>query len=124
MDANIAITQFTTGALTVAAMNWLKGQPWFPLVQAGKAKLNRSVAAFVALCGSLGIHFVWNPVDHSLLIQNLTLSVIGLSLYHWVSQMATQEVIYQATKAKSDPVVVAAVASSQAKMKVQDEEKP
>lgn len=111
MDANIAITQFTTGALTVAAMNWLKGQPWFP----GKAKLNRSVAAFVAFCTSLGVHFVWNGTEHSLLITGLTLSVIAGTVYHWASQMATQEVIYQATKAKSDPAVVAAVSNSQAK---------
>lgn len=102
MDANIAITQFTTGALTVAAMNWLKGQAWFPLVQAGKAKLNRGVAAFVAFCTSLGVHFVWNGTEHSLLITGLTLSVIAGTVYHWASQMATQEVIYQATKPKSD----------------------
>jgi hypothetical protein len=121
MDSNIAITQFTTGALTVAAMNWLKGQSWFPLVQAGKAKLNRSVAAFVAFCSSLGVHFVWNGAEHSLAIQGLTLSVIAASLYHWASQMATQEVIYQATKAKSDPAVVAAVAPE---AKVQDAAKP
>ena len=104
MDSNIAITQFTTSALTVGALQWLKAQPWFPLVSEGKATLNRIVAAFVAFCTSLGVHFVWNGAEHTLVISGLTIGTIAVSLYHWLSQMATQEVIYQATANRSKAV--------------------
>jgi hypothetical protein len=105
VDSNIAITQFTTSALTVAGLQWLKAQPWFPLVADGKGKLNRIVAAFVAFCTSLGVHFVWNGAEHTLVISGLTFSTIAASVYHWASQMATQEVIYRATRQKTQEQV-------------------
>ena len=98
MDANIAMTHFTIGAVTVAALQWLKGSTWFPWIQAGQTKLLRALSALAAAAAAVGIGYTWNAHDHSLTITGLTLSGIAVALWAWLKQFAVQEFMYRATK--------------------------
>jgi hypothetical protein len=98
MDANIAMTHFTIGAVTVAALQWLKSSPWFPWIQAGQTKLLRFISALAAAGTAVGIGYTWNAVDHSLTITGLTLTGIAFAFWAWLKQFAVQEFMYRATR--------------------------
>ena len=55
MDANLAMTHFTIGAVTVAALQWVKASPWFPWIVKGKTTLLRIISAAVAAATAVGI---------------------------------------------------------------------
>lgn len=107
-DANVAISQITISALTVAAINRLKAASWFPWLTAEKVKLARAMSAIVAAAAAVGISYTWNPAAHSLTIDGLTLAAIWGAAWAWVKQMTLNELIFQTTKGKSDPAVVKA----------------
>jgi len=97
-DANIAMTTFTTGAVTVAALNWLKSSPYFPWITKEKNTLVRALSVVAAIGTSAGIGHVWNSADHSLVISGLTLpNVVGF-LWAAVKQFAMNETVFQVTK--------------------------
>ena len=98
MDANIAMTHFTIGAVTVAALQWLKSSSWFPWIQAGQTKLLRALSALAAAATAVGIGYTWNANDHSLTITGLTITGIGIAFWAWLKQFAVQEFMYRATK--------------------------
>jgi hypothetical protein len=105
MDANIAMTHFTIGAVTVAALQWVKSSKWFPWIQAGQTKLLRALSALVAAAAAVGIGYTWNAHDHSLTITGLTLSGIAIAFWAWLKQFAVQEFMYRATKPALPPGV-------------------
>lgn len=113
-DANVAISQITISALTVAAINRLKAASWFPWLTAEKVKLARAMSAIVAAAAAVGISYTWNPTAHSLTIDGLTLAAIWGAAWAWVKQMTLNELIFQTTKAKSDPRVVQAAGETNA----------
>lgn len=92
--SNVASTELGSTLLAVGGMQALKKAKWFPLLQEGQKVLNRFVSVIVALGISAGISYTWNPTNHSLLITNLSLSTIGVALFHWVSQYIYQETGY------------------------------
>jgi hypothetical protein len=92
---SIGLSVFTSSAVSVWLMQWLKNSKWFPLLKEGQAALNRTAAVVVAFLSSLGVHFVWDGTAHTLLITGLTLSGIGAMAWHFINQMAAQETIYQ-----------------------------
>jgi hypothetical protein len=97
-DANIAMTTFTTGALTVAALNWLKQSPWFPWITKERNTLVRILSIVAATASSAGIGHIWNSADHSLVISGLTLpNVVGFA-WAAVKQFAMNETLFQVTK--------------------------
>jgi len=98
MDANLAMTHFTIGAVTVAALQWVKASPWFPWIVKGKTTLLRFLSALAAAGVSVGIGYTWNPEAHSLTITGLTLGGIAIAFWAWLKQFAVQEFMYRATK--------------------------
>ena len=97
-DANIAMTTFTTGALTVAGLNWLKASPWFPWITKERNTLVRILSIVAATASSAGIGHIWNASDHSLIISGLTLpNVVGF-VWAATKQFAMNETLFQVTK--------------------------
>jgi len=93
---------FLSSAAGVALLQWLKKAKWFPwLQQVGTTLPNRIGAILVAIAGVTGIHYVYDPVGHSLLIPNFTWAAIGAGLWHWAQQFIMQEFVYQATSNKT-----------------------
>lgn len=97
-DSNIALTTFTTGALTVAALNWLKGSQYFPWITKEKTTLLRWLSAVAAVAASAGIGHVWNAADHSITISGLTLPNIVTFAWGAIKQFAMNETLFQVTK--------------------------
>jgi hypothetical protein len=114
-DANVALTTFTTSAMTVAAINWLKASKYFPWITKEKVTLLRFLSIGAAVASGAGIGHVWNPTDHSLVISGLTVTNGALFLWAIVKQFTMNETIFQATKPSSNPAVVEAVAPEAAK---------
>jgi hypothetical protein len=105
-DSNIALTTFTTGAMTVAALNWVKASPWFPWITKEKTTLLRLLSAVAATASGVGISHVWNSADHSLIISGITTTNVALFFWAILKQFAMNETLYQTTKRTSDPKVV------------------
>lgn len=101
MDANVGMTHFTIGAVTVAALQWLKASPYFPWITAGKTNLLRALSAMAAAGAAVGIGYTWNAQDHALTITGLTLTGIGIAFWAWLKQFAVQEFMYRATRPSS-----------------------
>lgn len=95
--ANIVITQFTSSAIVVYIMQKLKSASWFPFLQHGQAAVSRIVSIALAGATAIGINYSWNPSTRGLLITIPTLAGLALGLWHWLSQYATNEILYQAT---------------------------
>lgn len=100
--SNIVITEFTSSAIVVFLMQRLKQAKWFPLLQAGKANVNRIFAVGAAALGAIGVNFVWDSSSHSLTITGLTLWGVAIMFWKWLNHYAIQETIYQATSNKSN----------------------
>jgi hypothetical protein len=105
MEANVVMTQFTSAAVFVWAMQKLKSAPWFPLLKnEGQVWLKRGASIVTALGVHLGISHVWNPGptegSHVLIITIPAISVIAVGAWHWLGQYAMQETMYQATANK------------------------
>ena len=98
MDIVTLYHMFMGSAIGVFLIQWLKNAKWFPWAQAtGTKTANRIVAIILALFGATGVHYVWDPTAHTLLLTNLTVVGIVTALWHWFSQFVTQETLYQAT---------------------------
>ena len=101
MEANVVMTQFTSAAVFVWAMQQLKSATWFPLLKhEGQVWAKRSASIATALGVHLGISHVWNPDangGHLLIITVPPLAVISVGAWHWLGQYAMQETMYQAT---------------------------
>jgi hypothetical protein len=102
--ANIPMTEFTSSAVVVYAMQKVKTAKWFPLVQEGRAWVNRIVSIVAAALVSIGIAWSWtkDPATgtHTLVIMNIGLWSILHGFWHWLNQYALQETVYQATANK------------------------
>lgn len=114
MDANVLGTQITVGGIIVAAIQYAKRSRYFPWFTKEKILLVRGVSAFLSFVAALGIHYVWNGSNHSLLITGLDLvSILGAA---WIAikQFTITELTWQTVKPSSNPAVVEAVAPDEA----------
>ncbi len=103
--ANPITTQAGSTLLVIGTLQWLKKAKWFPLLKEGQRYLTRAVSVIAALCVSVGIHYTWNPTDHSLLITGLSLYTIVDGAFHWGAQYIYQETgytVFQALQAMMD----------------------
>lgn len=101
MDANIAVTQFTSAAVAVWAIQQLKNASWFPwLKNQGQVIAKRLVSVATAIGIHTGISYVWNTGEvsgsHVLIITIPPLAVILVTVWHWLGQFVLQEGWYQA----------------------------
>lgn len=98
MDANssLLVSQITLGAVAAWGLEKLKGASWFPLLHEESAKAIKILAAVVtSICAITGLSYVWDPVAHTILIQNVSLASIGAASWHWLTQFVMQEGWYQ-----------------------------
>jgi hypothetical protein len=102
--SNVAMTQFTSSAVVVYLMQKVKSAKWFPLVQNGRAMLNRVTSIVAAALVSIGISWSWTKDaatgTHTLIIMNIGLWTVLHGFWHWLNQYALQETVYQATANK------------------------
>ena len=105
IDANIAITQFTSAAIVVWGSQKLKQAAWFPLFKEGQAAIIRIWSVFWAFVIHAGVSYTWDPVLDANGNRHLTLAIptlwgAAILLWHWLGQYAMQETLYQATAPK------------------------
>lgn len=97
--SNILATQITSSACIVYIMQRLKSASWFPLVETGKAKLNRAVSVAAAFFSAVGISWSWSldqsSGTHTLIIAGIGFYAVLHGAWHWLNQYAMQELIYQ-----------------------------
>jgi hypothetical protein len=97
--ASLGITEFTSSAVAVYALQKLKSAKWFPLAQEGKAWLNRYASIALAALGAVGVNYTWTTYNGS---QGFFIAwpgwfAIGVAGWHWLNHYVMQETIYQAT---------------------------
>lgn len=103
MDANVAVTQFTAAGIVVWFIQQLKTAPWFPLLKKNEDLIRkRALSIIAAFAVHTGISYVWSPgsvpgVAHVLMINIPPVSVLAVSVWHWLSQFVMQEGWYQVT---------------------------
>jgi hypothetical protein len=102
MDANLAVTQFTAAGVAVWAIQQLKNASWFPwLKQNGQAWGKRLLSIATAIGIHTGIGYVWNAgtpptgYQYQLIINIPAVSIIAITMWHWLSQYVLQEAFYQ-----------------------------
>jgi len=125
VDANIAVTQFTAAGVAVWAIQKLKQSPWFPMLKEdSQAWVKRVLSIATAIGIHTGIAGVWNhgevPAGYSyqLIINIPSVTVILVTLWHWLGQYVMQEGWYQVafnrlslTSAPAGPTTPLAVTS-------------
>lgn len=97
--ANLAVTEFTTSAVSVYLLQRLKSASWFPLAQHGKAWLNRYASIALAAFGAIGVNYTWTTYNGA---QGFFIAwpgwfAVGVAAWHWLNHYVLQETIYQAT---------------------------
>jgi hypothetical protein len=112
MDSNIVVTQFTSAAIFVWAMQKLKAAPWFPwLKREGQLWLKRGASIAAAIGAHTGISHVWAPGpasipgSHMLVFTIPPAAVIAVTVWHWIGQYAIQETIYQGVSNRSPAAI-------------------
>lgn len=108
MVENIVITQVTTSAIVVAAIQWLKSSRFFPWITKESGAMSRFVSALLAAGAAVGIHTTWDPSAHALTITGLTAFGIALATWEWAKSFVLNELIYRSTvkPQKADPPIV------------------
>lgn len=102
MVSNVAVTEFTTSALSVFVLQKLKSASWFPWLQAGKAWASRAASIILAGAGAIGVNYVWTSMggQQGIFIAWPGWAAIAVAGWHWLNHYAMQETIYQATANK------------------------
>jgi hypothetical protein len=99
--SNVVMTQFTSSAVVVYLMQKVKTAKWFPLVQQGRATVNRMVSIVAAFLVAVGVSWTWSldqsTGTHTLVITGLSVYALLHGAWHWLNQFALQETVYQAT---------------------------
>jgi len=97
MIANLAMTELTSSAIVVFAIQKLKAAKWFPWIEAGKKTASRVASVIGATMTAVAVNYSWNPQTRVIMIALPTLPIFLLACWHWLNHFATQELIYQAT---------------------------
>jgi hypothetical protein len=123
-DANIVLSTFTSSAVSVAFINWMKASKYFPWITKEKTTLLRILSIVAASASGVGINYLWNPVDHSIVVSGLTLANGGALLWALLRHFAMNETIFQATKPQRSQAQVAAAEAVAKNMKADTSSKP
>lgn len=110
MDANVLGTQITFAGVVVALIQWMKHSRYFPWFTKEKVKLVRVVSVGLSFLAGLGIHWVWDPQNGSLIVTGLSMTGLAISAWVAIKQFVITEMTYQTVKPSSDPAVIEAVA--------------
>jgi hypothetical protein len=123
-DANIVLSTFTSSAVSVAVINWLKASKYFPWITKEKTALLRIISIIAASASGVGINYLWNPVDHSIVVSGLTLANGGALLWALIRHFAMNETIFQATKPQRSQARIVAAEAEEKYMKSGTSSKP
>src|ERR1700758_2257301 len=100
MDSSIVLTQFTSSATAVWAIQQLKNAKWFPWLHAeGQIIAKRFLSIASAIAIHTSISYVWNPGTtagwHVLVVTIPPATQIAVEMFHWLGQYVIQESYYQ-----------------------------
>lgn len=96
-------SQVATSAIAVMIMQWLKESKLVSFIDHNSAWTNRLVASLLALLGSLGIGYMWDPTAGILTITGLQVSHVWNTLWAWFVSYGTQWLIYKMAIRKGEP---------------------
>lgn len=94
-DMLIQILTTLIALATPYAIQWLKTEPWMPLLRPQMPILNAIVAGVIVVGQTLGLSFAFT--EGTLTISGLTMPAIVLAGFNWV----VQEVTYRLTLKRS-----------------------
>lgn len=99
---NVVLTQVTTSAMIVVALEKLKAASWFPWITKEKTKLARLISILAAAGSAVGIHAVWGwtSATHTFnfSVSGLNLTVVALGFWAWAKSFTVNELIYLMVK--------------------------
>lgn len=87
---NMLATQIPTAAAGAYALRAVQKWNKLPWITQHTKHMTIAFRAGISFASTLGIHFVWNGADRSLLITLPTLMVLLFGLWHWFSLYAMQ----------------------------------
>jgi hypothetical protein len=90
---SVLATSVTLSTIGSGLLAYLKSAKWAPWFNKHSAKINHTWLVLTSLGGALGIGYVWNPGDHSLLITGLSLIAIGRFAWGFTKQWCMQYVV-------------------------------
>lgn len=96
-------SQLSLALLVPYALQWLKGQKWFPLVKYTTDNLNRLVAAVAAFIAGFGIAINFDDAAGTLTVTGLTLAGLWTGAQHAVQQFLMQHTVYKLAIAPPKP---------------------
>lgn len=91
------IISMAISVITPAIMQWLKSEPWMPLIARGRPAINAIVAALVAVGNVVGVSYAFS--DGTLTVTGLDIMQMAQMGVTFVLAWITQEVVYR-TKVK------------------------
>jgi hypothetical protein len=91
---------FTSGAMAVYAIEWLKGKSWCPWITADTKTLNRFISGAAAALAVMGISWSYDPsVGGTITLPALSLLLTGV--WEWLKQFSLQQVLFDAVVQKA-----------------------
>lgn len=90
------LSQLTSSAVVVYAIELLKKSQWFPMITAESRTLNRWAAVLGSGAAAIGVHVAFDSTAGALMITGLTMSGLAHGAWHWLQQMAITQLSYDA----------------------------
>ena len=97
---NETMSHFTTAAVVVYALQWLKRSSLVSFITADTVTLNRWAGVVLAAASAVGVEAVYSSAEGTLLITGLSLAGIAQGVWHFLNQYALQQITYDAVVAK------------------------
>ena len=88
------LSQLTSSAVVVYAIELVKKSAIFPWLTAETKTLNRWLAVIGSGIAAIGVHFAYDAKDGALVITGLTLGAVAHGLWHWAQQYALTQLAY------------------------------
>ena len=93
---NELLSQFTSAAVVVYVIQWLKRSAWVPWLTMETTKRNWIVGAAAAAVSACGIHVAYKPLeaDGTLIVTGLSLTSAAHGIWHLANHLALNRVTY------------------------------
>lgn len=103
MDSGTLLTsQITLGAVFSYLLQILKGASWFPVLTEDSAKFVKLLFGVITSALAItGLTYVFDPVAHTVLVNNVSFALIGHAIWQWLTQFVMQEGWYQVVLKKT-----------------------
>lgn len=104
----LVLDQVTAAGLIVMFIQWLKNTKWIPWINNHTALATRLISWSAALATATGVHYMFDQEAGTLLFTGLSLTTIMAALWHWISSIVAQELIYRGVVPSQQKVLEAA----------------